>query len=98
MARKKKWLKLNTHGKNCLKGFILSLSASDLLTSEMDYLHDRDLIDYIKKYPEPGRHPVAGKCLTDLGVYTVMHYFPTFDPDLSQLVTDPTPTEKASTL
>lgn len=72
---------LNQHGKYCLYVFLYAISANDILTSQLDYLYKKDLVDYqlnlkgdVKK-----RHGMAGHTLTDLGVYTAAHYFPKFD-------------------
>ena len=85
VKNQKHWLTLNAHGKKCLKGFILSLSASDLKTSEAYYLQDLDLIESILKFKDASnRHECANKCLTDLGIHTVAHYFPKFDPNVNK--------------
>jgi len=72
----KDWMTLNAHGKRCLKSFIFAISAGDVLTTQMDYLNDKGLIDYRSKYPDyRNRHPVSLECLTDLGLATAKHYF-----------------------
>lgn len=76
MAEEKKWLTLNQHGKFCLKMYICALSASDILTSQMDYLFSKDLVGYNSDFKDPKRRdPVGCYCLTDLGIETVKHYF-----------------------
>ena len=75
----KKWLTLNQHGKTCLMAFLHSISASDLLTTQLDYLHRKQLVDYQGKFPDyKDREPIANECLTDLGIETTKHYFPKF--------------------
>lgn len=76
-SQDKKWLTLNQHGKRCLHAYVCAISASDLLTSQLDYLNKHGLTDYKSKFPDcKNRHPVALECLTDLGIETVKHYFP----------------------
>jgi len=78
------YLKLNTHGKECLKTYLLSISASDIKTTQIDYLWHKDLI---KRWfrAEQIRKPLAGYALTDLGMETAQHYFPQFT--INQLAT-----------
>ena len=74
---KKDWLTLNSHGKQCLKNYIHAISASDLLTTQLDYLNKNGLTDYKNNFTDWNkRHPVSIECLTDLGLATAKHYFP----------------------
>jgi hypothetical protein len=76
MSKNKDWLTLNQHGKRCLRAFILAISGTDIMGSQMDYLYNKDLVDYATKFADrKGRHELAGHCLTDLGIATVKHYF-----------------------
>lgn len=76
---KKDWLTLNAHGKRCLKNYLSALSASDVLTTQMDYLNKKGLIDYKSNFPDwKKRSPVSIECLTDLGLATAKHYFPQY--------------------
>ncbi len=50
----------------------------DILTTQMDYLWDKDIVEPAIKYDNKEklrRHEIAGKCLTDLGLETAKHYF-----------------------
>jgi hypothetical protein len=72
----KKWLKLNSHGKRCLRAYLFAISATDLITTQLDYLNKKGLTDYVSKFKDrEKRHPLAGECLTDLGIETAYHYF-----------------------
>jgi hypothetical protein len=75
------WLTLNSHGKNCLKSFLCAISGTDVMTTQMDYLWDKDIVEPSLKYDTKEklrRHEIANKCLTDLGIKTAKHYFPKF--------------------
>lgn len=75
----KRWMKLNSHGKYCLERFLGSISASDLLTRQLDYLYNKDLIGYALDFKDfKEREPLANHCLTDLGIETAKHYFPNY--------------------
>lgn len=75
---KKEWLTLNSHGKYCIKSFALALGASDVTTSQIDYLYDKDLIDYTGNFNGDleNRKECGLYALTDLGIATVKHYLP----------------------
>ena len=74
-----KWLNLNSHGKNCLRSFVLALSSSDLTNSQIDYLLGKGLIASGLKFKDAKeRELTAGYCLTDLGIATVKHYIPRY--------------------
>ena len=74
-----KWMKLNSHGKYCLERFLGSISASDLLTTQLDYLYNKDLVGYARDFDNyKEREPIAHYCLTDLGIETAKHYFPNY--------------------
>ncbi len=78
---KKKWLTLNSHGKNCLWTFITAISAQDMLTTQLNYLYDKDLASWNNKLtPHPDRERLGSShhVLTDLGIETAKHYFPKF--------------------
>jgi hypothetical protein len=78
MKTDKKWVTLNSHGKRCLESFICALSGMDILTTQMDYLLDKELVEPCTRYDTKEkirRHEVAYKCLTDLGLETAKHYF-----------------------
>lgn len=78
-TEEKKWLTLNQHGKNCLSGFIHALSGTDLLSSQIDYLYRKDLIGSNVNFKDKhNREELAGYCLTDLGIETLLHYFPKY--------------------
>lgn len=75
----KQWMTLNAHGKYCLSAFIYAISGTDLLTSQLDYLVGKDLVDNRDKFNDwMEREEVAAYCLTDLGMHTAKHYFPKF--------------------
>ena len=75
MKESNNWLRLNQHGKDCLSAWVHAISASDLRTSQLDYLYKKDLIDYSLNVGVK-RNEIAGHCLTDLGINTIKHYFP----------------------
>lgn len=73
------YLILNQHGKRCLWTFISALSGTDILTSQIDYLYRKDLIiSSIQCNDYRNREELAGYCLSDIGIETVLHYFPKF--------------------
>jgi hypothetical protein len=73
----KKWITLNAHGKYCLERYLFAISASDLLTSQLDYLFKKDLVDYANNLDDSvNRQYLANHKLTDLGIETARHYFP----------------------
>lgn len=75
----KKWLALNQHGKHCLRMFLYAIGGTDLLTTQLDYLVSKELVDIRSKFSDVrDREHIAGYCLTDLGMYTAAHYFPKF--------------------
>lgn len=79
IKKQKNWVTLNAHAKACLKSFLYAISASDILTSQIDYLYKNDFIR--EKITMPSwkeREEIAGYALTDLGIYTATHYFPKF--------------------
>lgn len=80
MSKKdKNWLTLNQHGKYCLRAFLLSIAGTDMLTSQLDYLFNKDLVDYMINYKDANKRIIlAGHCLTDLGIETVKHYYPQY--------------------
>ena len=76
---RKPGLTLNSHGKQCLGQFLYSISAGNLLTSQLDYLVKKGLVDSILEYRDwRNREDCAGHCLTDLGMETAKRYFPKF--------------------
>lgn len=86
--RIKNWLTLNAHGKSCLENFIYAISGSDVWSSKLDYLISKGLVDHSINYRDyKEREEVAGHCLTDLGLHTVVHYFPKFSPHLNKKAT-----------
>lgn len=75
----KNWLTLNAHGKDCLHSYLAAISANDLRTSQLDYLYNKELVDYATRYSDAKeREELAGHCLTDLGLNTAKHYFPNY--------------------
>ena len=75
--KQKTWLTLNVHGKYCLRAYLLSISASDLLTTQLDYLFKKELVDYADNFKDSeNRCYLANHKLTDLGINTSKHYFP----------------------
>ena len=76
---KEDYLKLNVHGKKCLRSFLYAISANDILTSEIDYLLNKELIDYSMNYPDfKDRENASYYCLSNIGYHTAAHYFPKF--------------------
>ena len=71
----KKWLTLNQHGKDCLLAWVCAISASDIRTSQLDYLYRKGIVDYSLNNPMT-RTEFAGHSLTDAGVETIKHYYP----------------------
>jgi hypothetical protein len=75
----KKWMTLNKHGKYCLNAFICAISGTDISTTQVDYLFNKELISYQLEFKDyQKREPIVGYCLTDLGIETAKHYFPNF--------------------
>ena len=73
----KKWLKLNGHGKNCLRNYLFAFSNNDVYTTKLDYLWSKGLVGSTHGvFDLKKRCQRTHNCLTDLGVETAKHYFP----------------------